>query len=181
MAQTLLRKRPYAHVRSRVEEAYEEPQSRQRIDLEGASSIRFKSTRNEMERVQSICDNIVDLLTNLALIDDSCPTGLSHEDRIQVRSFKNELESYIRKYRESELEFDLEVQRAEIDTFCEKSTALIECLLPSLPTEIIDKQEIGDEGHKQHDELLSEASAVKVYKKDKKTLAFTVLPRESPL
>lgn len=88
-----------------------------------------------MERVHSICDNIVDLLSNLTQIDEASPTGLSHEDQIQVRSYKNELESYMRKYRESELEFDRDVQRAEIDAFCEKSTALIECLLPSLPME----------------------------------------------
>ena len=88
-----------------------------------------------MERVQSICDNIVDLLNNLAQIDEACPSGLSREDQIQVRSFKNELESYMGKYRESELEFDREAQKAEIDNFCQKSTALIECLLPPLPSD----------------------------------------------
>ena len=41
----------------------------------------------------------------------------------------------MRKYRESELEFDRDAQRAEIDAFCEKSTALIECLLSTLPME----------------------------------------------
>ena len=85
-----------------------------------------------MERVHSICDNIVDLLSNLTQIDEANPFGLSREDQIQVRSYKNELESYMRKYKESELEFNKEAQSAEIDAFCEKSTALIECLLPSL-------------------------------------------------
>ena len=80
--QTQLRERPYAQRRDRQEEAYEEPQVRQRLDLEGTSSIKFKSTRNEMERIHSICDNIVDLLSNLAQIDEANPFGLSREDQI---------------------------------------------------------------------------------------------------
>ena len=43
-----------------------------------------------MQRVQSICDNIVDLLTNLEQIDEACKDGgLSREDQVQVRSYKN--------------------------------------------------------------------------------------------
>ena len=133
MAQTLLRKRPYRQQRSQAEEAYEEPQTRKRLDMEGASAIRFKSTHKEMERIQSICDNIVDLLTNLQQIDEGNLSGVSIEDQIQVRGYKNELEAYIKKYQESQIVFDPAVQRAEIDTFCDKSTALIECLLPMLP------------------------------------------------
>ena len=101
--------------------------------MEGASAIRFKSTHKEMERIQSICDNIVDLLTNLQQIDEGSIAGVSIEDQIQVRGYKNELEAYIKKYQESQIVFDPAVQRAEIDTFCDKSTALIECLLPMLP------------------------------------------------
>ena len=106
MAQTLLRKRPYRQQRTQEEEAYEEPQTRKRLDMEGASAIRFKSTHKEMERIQSICDNIVDLLTNLQQIDEGSPAGVSIEDQIQVRGYKNELEAYIKKYQESQIVFD---------------------------------------------------------------------------
>lgn len=86
-----------------------------------------------MTRVQSICDNIVDLLSNLSQIDEACPKGIViSADQTQVRSYKNELESYMKKYRESRLDFEPDTQQAEIDSFCEKSTALIECLLPSV-------------------------------------------------
>ena len=75
------------------------------------------------------------------------------EDQIQVRSYKNELESYIKKYKESKLEFDVKAQQADIDKFCEKATALIECLLPPQPDDKNDEEQ-------QQDELLqSDGSA----------------------
>lgn len=105
----------------------------------------FKSTRNEIARIQSICDNVVDLLANLSQIEAACPTGLSHEDQIQVRSYKIELESYIAKYRQSNIQFDKDAQKAEMEAFCEKSTALIECLLPSLPATLSDEKATAEE------------------------------------
>ena len=59
--------------------------------------------------------------------------------------------------------FDPLVQRAEIDTFCDKSTALIECLLPMLPpgadqNQNDDEQEDEEELKVHHDEVLSDGS-----------------------
>lgn len=79
MAQTLLRKRPHREVRPTVElpEPFAEMQSRQRLNKEGQAAMRFKSTQKAVERVQSIFDNIVDLLSNLEQIDKANAKGLS--------------------------------------------------------------------------------------------------------
>ena len=82
MAQTLLRKRPHQVVRPITQEVYEEPQTRQRLNYEGASSIKFKSTKGEVERVQSLFDNICDLLNKLEELDRASAGGVSHEDHI---------------------------------------------------------------------------------------------------
>ena len=57
--------------------------------MEGASQIRFKSTQKALERVQSIFDNIVDLLANLEKIDHSNTSGLISNESVEVRSYKN--------------------------------------------------------------------------------------------
>ena len=82
MAQTLLKKRPFKEHRRQedVQEPFEELQTRLRKDIAGTSTIKFKSIEAEIKRLQSICDQIVDLLTNLGQIDQANPKGLAYDD-----------------------------------------------------------------------------------------------------
>jgi len=56
-----------------------------------------------------------------------------------------ELEGYIKKYKDTNLVFDKSMQKNEIETFCQKSTTLIECLLPQLPRETQDDSRLQDD------------------------------------
>ena len=65
----MLRKRTHAEVAQSREPAYandvNEPSVRLRLTEEGKDAIVFKASRNDLAYIQSISDNIIDLIENL--------------------------------------------------------------------------------------------------------------------
>jgi hypothetical protein len=109
----------------------------------------FKGTVAYLERIQSACDNIVDILENLEKMDSDAMRqirsgnreGLSDEDHYNIRSLKIELEKYVKKFEDDSLTPSpsqaKEGLSRDLEQFCAKTTTLIECLLPKVIQEEI--------------------------------------------
>ena len=77
-------------------EPFPQPTARQKLS-ETKSTIVFKGTQADLNRIQSVCDNIVDILANLEKIDSTAMKlirlgnrdgGLSEEEHVYIRTLK---------------------------------------------------------------------------------------------
>ena len=78
------------------DEPFLQPNARQKLS-ETKAVIVFKDTQADIARIQAVCDNIVDILTNLEKIDRAAMKlirlgnrdgGLYEEDHIYMRTLK---------------------------------------------------------------------------------------------
>ena len=78
------------------DEPFSQPTARQKLS-ESKSAIVFKGAQADLSRIQSVCDNIVDILANLEKIDAAAMKsigqgnrdgGLGEEDHIYMRTLK---------------------------------------------------------------------------------------------